>query len=104
VPETLTIAVRPNEVSFTDDLSRALTYSIDGKEQRYQLGAARFDARISWVESQLRKQIEGPFGFKMTETYFLSPDARRLFVIIRVGEPERDAPIVGVNRVYDRVN
>jgi hypothetical protein len=45
----------------------------------------------------------------MHETYFLSEDGKRLFVIIRVGDPptekekEKGAQIVGVNRVYDRV-
>jgi hypothetical protein len=51
----------------------------------------------------MRKSIEGIYGFRMSETYFLSPDGRRLFVMVRVGQPRRDAPQVGFNRVYDRV-
>jgi hypothetical protein len=38
----------------------------------------------------------------MFETYFLSDDGNRLFVIIRIGEQTKNAPVVGVNRVYDR--
>ena len=103
VPETLTIAVTPDEVTFTDDLGRALTFPTDGRKHKRQLGAARFDAQTRWSGNQLRKSIETAVGFKMTETYFLSADGQRLFVIIRVGEPKPDEPIVGVDRVYDRV-
>ena len=104
VPETLDIKVTPSAISFTDDLARERTYPTDGSTQRYQMGAARYEAKVNWAGSQLRKVIEGRYGFKMTETYFLSPDAKRLFVIIRVGDPKPDDPIVGVNRVYDRMN
>lgn len=104
VPEGLTIAVSDDSVTFVDDLMRQRTYPTDGRKQRYQLGAARFDARVTWVGARLRKDIEAAYGLKMTETYFLSPDARRLFVIVRVGEPRPGAPVVGANRVYDRVD
>ena len=43
----------------------------------------------------------------MREIYFLSEDGKRLFVIVRVGDPkgkDPEAPVVGVNRVYDRVD
>jgi hypothetical protein len=107
VPEELTIRVAPETVTFIDDLERQRTYPTNGVKQRYQLGAARYDAQVSWRGPQLLKQIEGPYGFKMTETYFLSPDGQRLFVIIRVGKPKgssrKDDPVIGVNRVYDKV-
>ena len=67
------------------------------------MSAARFDARVQWEGNQLHMQIEGVEGFKMTERFFLSRDGQRLFVIIRVGEQRKDEPVVGVNRVYDRV-
>lgn len=103
VAETLTFKVATQSVSIKDDLDRERTYPVDGTKQKYQLGAAKFDARVDWVDGQLRMQIEGGFGFKMTQTYFLSPDGKRLFLVIRVGQPKKGAPIVGVNRVYDRV-
>jgi hypothetical protein len=105
VPEELRIRVEPHAVTFVDDLERERTYPTDGVKKRYQLGAARFDAAVSWKGPQLLKRIDGPYGFHMTETYFLSPDGQRLFVIIRLGDPKpkKDDPIVGVNRVYDRI-
>jgi hypothetical protein len=39
----------------------------------------------------------------MSETYFLSEDGQRLFVIIRIGDPRRPETMAGVNRVYDRI-
>ena len=105
VPETLTIKVSPDAVSLTDDLDRERTYPTTGKKQHYQLGAANYDAKARWDGHQFYKDIEGVRGFKMHETYFLSEDGKRLFVIIRLGDPSKDknAPIVGFNRVYDRV-
>jgi hypothetical protein len=104
IPESLTIRLTPGAVTFTDDLDRARTYLTNGVKQKYQLGASRFEASIDWDSSHLIKHIEGPYGFRMTETYFLSADARRLFVIIRIGQQrKKDDPVVGVNRVYDRV-
>ena len=104
IPEALTIRVTADAISFTDDIERTRTYPTTGVKQKYQLGAARFDAAVEWSQSRLNKKIEGPYGFRMTETYFLSADTRRLFIIIRIGEPKKDEPIVGFNRVYDRVD
>jgi hypothetical protein len=103
VPEAYTITVADAAVTFVDDLGREYSFTTDGKKQKHQMGAAVFDARTSWQGLQLRKQISAAENFKMTETYFLSPDGQRLFVIIRVGEQRKDVPVVGVNRVYDRV-
>jgi hypothetical protein len=102
VPQALKIGIAPTGVTFTDDLERARTYPIDGQKRKYTLSAARYDAALEWDGTQLKKHIEGPYGFRMTETYFLSADGRRLFVIVRIGEPKKDTPIVGFNRVYDR--
>lgn len=103
VPEAYTISFGDGTVVFVDDLERERAYALDGRKQKYRLGASEFAARVSWNGTQLRKDIEGSLGFKMSETYFLSPDATRLFVIVRVGEPARNRQPEGFNRVYDRV-
>jgi hypothetical protein len=104
VPEALTINVTNGAVSFTDDLDRTRVYDTTGLKQKYQLGAARFSASTVWQDSQLRKHIEAADGFRMSETYFLSPDGERLFVIVRLGDPKKGPSSVGVNRVYDRIH
>jgi hypothetical protein len=102
VPFELTIRVTADSVTFIDDLDRELTFPTDGRKQKYQLSASRFEARVRWEGVRLYKEIEAAHGFKMTEQYFLSDDGRRLFAILRVGTQRKDARPVGVNRVYDR--
>ena len=104
VPELLKIRASAAEVIIADDLARERTYVADGKLQKYQLGAARFEARSLWTPTYFRKEIEGTNGFRMSETYFISEDGRRLFVIISIGDPKKPETMSGVNRVYDRVD
>lgn len=103
VPERLTLAVTPDAVTITDDIDRARTYYTNNRSRRYQLGAATYNARTRWDGPQLRQQLSTTLGLKMFETYFLSEDAKRLFVIIRIGEPIKGELQPGVNRVYDRI-
>jgi hypothetical protein len=104
VPEKLTIRAAASLVSITDDLKRERVYTTDGRKRKYQLSAATFEAISGWQESAFRKEILGPNNFKMSETYILSEDGRRLFVIIRIGDPKRPESMAGVNRVYDRIS
>lgn len=104
VPEKLTIQANPDNVSLTDDLKRERTYQTDGKRRKYQLSAAQYEATGSWQDSAFRKVIHGANNFQMSETYFLSEDGKRLFVIIRLGDPKRPETMAGVNRVYDRIS
>jgi hypothetical protein len=103
VAERLTIKVGEKDVAITDDLDRQRTYVTDNRKERHQIAASRFDVRTEWRDSQLIQQIEGAFDFKMSQTFFLSADGRRLFLMVRVGEPRRNVPQAGFNRVYDRV-
>ena len=104
VPESLSISLSPGQITFVDDLFRQRVYPTTGQKARYQIGAARFNAALEWTGTQLVKRIDAADGFRMTETYFLSEDGRRLFVILRIGSDRKNAPIMGVNRVYDRVD
>lgn len=103
VAETLSIAISSDTVSITDDLGRELTFPTDGSRHRYRLSASEFSARVSWEGNRLRKDVEGMYGFRMSEVYFLSADADRLFVIVRVGDPARGRLVAGFDRVYDRI-
>ena len=102
VPELLTIKVASESVTVTDDLGRERVYPTDNKKRKYQFGAAVFDARARWEGAVFKMDIEAARGFKMFQTAFLSDDGNRLFVIIRIGQQTKNAPVLGVNRVYDR--
>lgn len=104
IPWTLTIGVAGDSVTFKDDLDRTLTFETNNRKQRYQLGAASFDAHARWQGPQLIIEIEGANGFRLSETFFLSEEANRLFAIYRLGDPKKQqtAPLTGVNRVYNR--
>jgi len=104
IAETLTFAVSDESVTITDDLGRSWTYPTDNRRERYRIAASEFFARVRWEEGRLLREIEGRFGFRMTETYFLSPNANRLFVIIRIGDQARGRLQAAVDRVYDRVD
>lgn len=104
IPELLTVSVTPESITFKDDLDRTRTYPTDGSKRSYRLGGSAYDARVVWRNSQLRKDIDGDYGFKMSEVYFLSTDAKRLFVILRVADMRKNAPPIGADRVYDRVD
>ena len=105
IAEVLIFTVAADSITVTDDLKRERTFPTGNERQRYRLGASEFFARVRWEDGRLRRDIEGTFGaFKMFETYFLSPDANRLFVIIRVGDVARGRVQVAVDRVYDRVS
>jgi hypothetical protein len=104
VPVELSIKLTENDITFTDHLKRELTYPTTGKKKKYQLSASVFEAKTYWDGPVLKKEIEGTENFKMSETYMLSESGKRLFVIVRVANSQdKDAPPVGVNRVYDRI-
>jgi hypothetical protein len=105
IPVELTIRMDDAAVTFIDHLDRERTYPTTGRKQKYQLSASEFHAKTYWEGAQLRRDIEGTEGFRLRETYFVSGDGKRLFVILRLGDPsDKAAPVAGVNRVYDRID
>jgi hypothetical protein len=104
VPEYLTIKATTDHVTIADDLGRERSYSTNGQVQKYMLSAAQYHASGSWTDTYFKKNIDGANNFRMSETYFLSEDGNRLFVIIRIGDPKKPETLAGINRVYDRVS
>ncbi len=103
VPEILRIRVTDEAVTFVDDLQRLRTYPSSNKLQKYQLGAAVFQARAYWSGAEFHKDIEATGNFRMSEIYRLSESGTQLFVILRIGDAKKNTTLAGVNRVYDRV-
>jgi hypothetical protein len=103
VPEVLRIRVTNDAVTFVDDLQRLRTYPTSGRLQKYQLGAAQFQARAYWDGAEFHKDIEATANFRMFEVYRVSESGAQLFVTIRIGDPKKNATLAGIDRVYDRV-
>jgi hypothetical protein len=103
VPEVLRIRVTNDAVTFVDDLQRLRTYPSSNHLQKYQLGAAQFQARAYWDGAEFHKEIEATANFRMSEVYRVSDTGTQLFVTIRIGDPKKGEKLVGLNRVYDRV-
>jgi hypothetical protein len=99
----LSLAASAELLTITDDLERELSFPANGLRRKYQLGAAVFEATGAWDRDRFVVEIEGPDDLQIFQTWFLSQDGSRLFLVIRVGEAVRGARPVGVNRVYDRV-
>lgn len=104
VPERLTIAIADDTITFIDDLNRARTYLTDNRKKKYQLGAATYNAKTRWDGPQLKQEVSTSLGLKIQQTFFLSEDAKRLFVVIRIGDLVKGEKQPGVNRVYDRID
>ena len=102
VPESYEIEVADDLVQFADDLQRRLAYPTDGEQRDYQLSASKFEARAWWEGSTLNREIKGGGGYTMTETYFLSNDGNRMYVIVRM-KGNRSGYVAAFNRVYDRI-
>jgi hypothetical protein len=103
VPELFRVRVTDEGVTFVDDLQRLRTYATNGKLQKYQLGAAQFQARAYWEDGAFHKDIEATGNFRMTEVYRVNAAGNQMSVEIRVGDQRKPGTTVGVNRVYDRV-
>jgi hypothetical protein len=102
VPESYWIEVADGVVTFADDLQRQQTYLTDGEQRDYRLSASKFEARVWWEGSTLKREIKGGGGYTMTEAYFLSQDGDQMFVILRM-KGNRAGYVAAYNRVYDRI-
>jgi len=103
ISEQLVLSVTADAVIVTDDLERTRTYRTNGKGQKQQLGSSSFETKTRWEGAQLRKEISGALGFKMTEIWAVSEDGSQLLTMIRIAQARKDAKPMGVDRVYQRV-
>jgi len=100
--EELTIEYTPPEFKITDKEGTARIFFTDGREtesespdKKLVKATAKIDGDQIIVESSTRD------GGTMTDTYYLSPDAARLYVKSRMKPMMLDEPVTFV-RVYDR--
>jgi hypothetical protein len=100
--EQLTIDFTASEFKITDKDGVARTYYTDGRETETEEPRGRLRKATAKVENdQVVVTSTTQDGGESTETYYLSPDASRLYVKVRMKTIMMDDSITFV-RVYDR--
>jgi hypothetical protein len=96
-PQELTLTQTATEIAILDQdgLMRAL--HPDGKS--YKAGASEEDVKTRWESDHLVVETQTKSGVKLTETYGLEAEKRRLTVVLSVEGGSR--PALSVRRVYD---
>jgi hypothetical protein len=94
--QSLTITGNDAELTLDDGAGGLTRLHLDGKPYKREGGAV--ETRAEWKESALVVESKSERGTKLTSTYRLLPQARKLELVSRL-EGRRE-PIV-VRRVYD---
>ena len=100
--ESLAFQIKPDAVTITDDLNRALTYATTATKEKRQLAATKFDVKTRWNGQALTQEITA-WTFAMTEVYLLRDDGQELLVSIKIDKPQFQPPIKNIARVYVRI-
>lgn len=100
-PTTMTISMTGAEVDLMDDRDRKRAFMTDGrklqksKDDNYQEIAAK------WEGNRLVTEEKSPRGGKMSRTFELSPDGRRLYENLHIEGGGRNSRSLDVRYVYD---
>jgi hypothetical protein len=98
-PVSLTITQTEAEVVVEEKPGSTRSVYPNGKTYKADEGAS--DVRTTWKDGALVTEKKNVQGWRMTETWRLSPDGKRLQMDLRVEGGKR--PRMSIKRVYDRV-
>ena len=96
----LSIGVQKPEVDVTDDQSRKLIFYTDGRKLRKSKEDKQQEITAHWTGSRLMSDENSPLGGKMSRTFELSQDGRKLFETLRIDNGRSSAPLV-IRYVYE---
>jgi len=99
-PQELTVTQTPTEIAILDQDGLMRAIHPDGKG--YEAGASGDEVKARWESDHLVVETKTKSGAKLTETYGLEADKRRLTVVLNVEGGSR--PALSVRRVYDPQN
>jgi len=100
-PDSLSIEINNPEVKITDSKGNTRVLYTDGRKSEKVVDKERtltFFAK--WEEDALVVTAQGPDGGNLTESYYLSPDGKQLYVKLEMRPVFMDHPIT-IIRVYD---
>lgn len=102
-PASLDITFSDPEFKVTDDKGATRSYFTDGRKSQQQINENRTITYTSkWENDSLIVESQSPSGGNMTQTYYLSPDRKRLYVKLQTQSMMSNQPITIV-RVYDSI-
>jgi hypothetical protein len=97
--ESLSIDLKNPEVDVTDDRFKKVTFYTDGRQLPKKVDEDHPEVAARWSGSELVSEEKGPLGGKMSRTFELSSDGRRLYETINVDHGKK-SPIV-IRYAYD---
>jgi len=97
--DSLSIDLKNPEVDVTDDRFKKLTLYTDGRQLPKKIDEDHPEIAAHWNGSQLVSEEKGPLGGKMSRTFELSGDGRRLYETLNIDHGKK-SPLV-IRYVYD---
>lgn len=99
-PARLTITQTDRSVTFTEGDGRSQTLATTNEKQRLPLGSGTVEVRTKWDDGRLVKETSLSDGTKVTETYSLVSEPRRLQVMVELAGARLPRP-ASFRRVYN---
>lgn len=99
-PERLMITAEAEAVTFTYGDGRTQRMLTNGKKEKLKVDDSQVDTQVTWDKARLVKISSLAGGTKVTETYAVDADPRRLQVTVKVENWRMPQPQT-VRRVYD---
>ena len=97
--DSLSIDLKNPEVDVTDDRFKKLIFYTDGRQLPKKVDEDHPEIAAHWNGSQLVSEEKGPLGGKMSRTFELSGDGRRLYETLNIDHGKK-SPLV-IRYVYD---
>ncbi len=101
--ETLTVNLKNSEVDVTDDQFNKLILYTDGRQLPKPTDSTHQKVAAHWNGSQLVSDEKSPLGGKMSRTFELSQDGRKLYETLHIDNGRAKTPLV-IRYVYDISN
>jgi hypothetical protein len=96
----LTIELKNPEIDVTDDDLHKLSLYTDGRKLQKSKDNSDQEVAAHWDGSRLVSDEKSPLGGKMSRTFELSQDGRKLFETLHIANGRSDTPII-IRYVYD---
>jgi hypothetical protein len=97
--ESLSVDLKNPEVDVTDDRFKKLTFYTDGRQLPKKIDEEHPEIAAHWNGGQLVSDEKSPLSGKMSRTFELSGDGRRLYETLHIDHGKK-SPIV-IRYVYD---